>query len=122
MSTFRQKILGPTFAAMFAISSISPTAVAAGNANAVKDRPTGLEMTADILLARPLLLSATIVGSVFFIIGSPFASLGGNLKESGRELVGKPFKATFARCLGCTIENNTNVDALEDKQQYTHER
>jgi hypothetical protein len=118
MSIFRQKVLGSVFAAMFAVSSVSTNAAAAAaNANAVKDRPTGLEMSADLLLIRPLLLGATLLGSVIFVVGSPFAALGGNIKESGRELVGKPFKATFARCLGCTIENDTDVDLLEKKQK-----
>lgn len=115
MSSFKQKILGTTFAVIFALSSSSPL-MAANSANAVKDRPTGLEMGADLLLARPILLGATILGSVIFVVSSPFSALGGNIKESGRELVGKPFKATFVRCLGCTIENDTNVDYIEDKE------
>ncbi|CBL44111.1 conserved hypothetical protein [gamma proteobacterium HdN1] len=73
------------------------------NAAAVADRPSGLEMTADLVLARPLLLVSTVAGAGLFVISAPFSALGGNIGEAGNTLVATPFKATFLRCLGCSI-------------------
>ena len=70
-------------------------------AESITERPSGVEMTADLILVRPLMLGATILGSVIFIVASPFSALGGNFDESADTLVTTPFKATFMRCLGC---------------------
>ncbi len=75
------------------------------NAAAVTDRPSGMEMAADTLLARPLLLVSTVVGTGLFIVSLPFSALGGNVKEAGSTLVATPFKATFVRCLGCSMKH-----------------
>ncbi|MBE9537086.1 MAG: hypothetical protein IMF07_07885 [Proteobacteria bacterium] len=60
----------------------------------------GLEMTVDILLARPLGIVATVVGSAVFLVSLPFSALGGNAKEAGKVLVVEPFSFTFTRPLG----------------------
>lgn len=75
------------------------------NATAVTDRPTGVEMAMDAVLARPLLLVSTVVGTGLFVVSLPFSALGGNVEEAGSTLVATPFKATFVRCLGCTLKN-----------------
>lgn len=75
------------------------------NAVGVTDRPSGMEMAADTLLARPLLLVSTVVGTGLFIVSLPFSALGGNVKEAGSTLVATPFKATFVRCLGCSMKH-----------------
>lgn len=69
---------------------------------AVEEQPTALAMTGDLLIARPFLLVATVVGTAVFIISSPFSAAGGNLGQAADALVVGPAKATFVRCLGCT--------------------
>ena len=65
------------------------------------DEPGGFEMAADAVIARPLGAAMTTVGVAAFVVSLPFTLLGGNVKESAEELVVKPGKATFVRCLGC---------------------
>lgn len=64
--------------------------------------PPTYAMIGDLVVARPLLIGATIIGTALFIVASPFAALGGNLKETGNALVVGPAKAAFVRCLGCS--------------------
>lgn len=64
-------------------------------------KPTGLEMAGDALIARPLMLGATILGTGVFLVSLPFSALGGNVDEAGETLVANPARATFVRCLGC---------------------
>lgn len=68
----------------------------------VTERPSGLEMTADVVVVRPLTLAATVLGAGLFVVSLPFSALGGNAGEAAETLVGVPFKATFMRCLGCS--------------------
>ncbi len=70
-------------------------------AESITERPSGAEMTADLILVRPLMLGATVIGTVIFIVSSPFSALGGNFMEAADTLVATPFKSTFMRCLGC---------------------
>lgn len=64
--------------------------------------PPAYAMIGDLLIARPLLIAATIIGTGLFVIASPFAAAGGNLGATGKALVVDPGKAAFVRCLGCT--------------------
>ncbi|KTB55086.1 multidrug transporter [Pseudomonas viridiflava ICMP 13104] len=64
--------------------------------------PPAYAMMGDLLIARPLLIAATIIGTGLFVIASPFAAAGGNLGATGKALVVDPGKAAFVRCLGCT--------------------
>lgn len=74
-----------------------------------QENPNFFVMTADVLLARPLLLLTTIVGTVIFVISSPFSALGGNINQAANTLVAEPAKATFVRCLGCSYTENKDV-------------
>jgi len=69
--------------------------------NAVEEKPGALAMTGDLVIARPLLLVTTVVGTAAYIVSLPFSLAGGNAKEAGETLVVGPAKATFMRCLGC---------------------
>jgi hypothetical protein len=64
--------------------------------------PKAFSMIGDLLIARPLLIGATAIGAVAFVISLPFTALGGNVKEAGQALVADPAREAFARCLGCT--------------------
>jgi hypothetical protein len=59
-------------------------------------------MIGDLLIARPLLIGATAIGAIAFVVSLPFTALGGNIGEAGKALVLEPGEAAFVRCLGCT--------------------
>ncbi len=63
--------------------------------------PTGIEMTADLLIARPVAILAMAAGSVIWLVGLPFSAAGDNIDESAQALIVEPAKAAFVRCLGC---------------------
>ncbi len=65
----------------------------------VKD-PSGGEMVFDFVVLRPVGLVATAIGSVFFVVSSPFAALGGNMDTATEKLVKDPAAFTFKRPLG----------------------
>ncbi len=75
---------------------------ALGYAEIVGENPTAMAMTGDLIIARPLLLVMTAVGTVTYVVSLPFTLLGGNAKQAGNTLVVGPAMATFVRCLGCT--------------------
>lgn len=64
-----------------------------------------VEVAADVLVARPAGLVATVVGSAIFVVALPFAAITGDVKETGRALVGAPAHWTFHRRLG-VLESN----------------
>ncbi len=64
--------------------------------------PPAYAMVGDLVIARPLLIAATIIGAGVFVISLPFTALGGNVGEAGKALVVDPGKEAFVRCLGCT--------------------
>lgn len=73
-----------------------------GYSQTVEEEPTALAMVGDLVLARPLLLAFTVVGTAAYIISLPFSLAGGNAKAAAETLVIGPGEATFVRCLGCT--------------------
>ncbi|QLC72845.1 multidrug transporter [Pseudomonas sp. LPB0260] len=66
------------------------------------EAPRAFSMIGDLLIARPLLIGATAIGAVAFVVSLPFTAAGGNIGEAGKALVVEPGKAAFVRCLGCT--------------------
>ncbi len=99
--SFRAKVMVVIMGFMMALPSVS-------FAQNVTQRPTGLEMTADVVLVRPLTFVGTVLGAGVFVVSLPFSALGGNVGEAADTLVVTPFKATFVRCLGCSQSNDTN--------------
>ncbi len=73
-----------------------------GYTKAVEENPSALAMVGDLIIARPLLLAMTVVGTATFIVSLPFSALGGNTGQAADTLVVGPAAATFVRCLGCT--------------------
>lgn len=57
-------------------------------------------MVADTLIARPIGLVTTVVGSAVYVVSLPFSLLGGNEKQAREKLVKEPAAFTFARPLG----------------------
>lgn len=103
---FRRIVMAFTTAVLLGLSGI-------GYANPVQETPSALAMTGDALIARPALLATTVVGAAVYIVSLPFSALGGNAGEAGEVLVMGPARATFVRCLGCTISGRQVSDVVE---------
>jgi len=85
--------------------SVNPLSVAAehfieDNLNSKRQPPDPAVMIVDLIVVRPLGLVATIGGSVFFILSSPFSALGGNTEDAWNSMVTTPAEFTFRRPLG----------------------
>ncbi len=57
-------------------------------------------MVADVVIARPIGLVTTVVGSAVYVVSLPFSLLGGNEKQAREKLVKEPIDFTFKRPLG----------------------
>jgi hypothetical protein len=68
--------------------------------NAGASDADGGAIIADVVIARPLCLAATAVGSAFFVLALPFALVTRNVNQTAQALVVTPAKATFTRQLG----------------------
>lgn len=66
------------------------------------DDPSAAAMVGDLVVARPIGLVATVLGSAAFVVSLPFSLAGGNVGKAADTLVVGPAKTTFVRCLGCT--------------------
>jgi hypothetical protein len=64
--------------------------------------PKAFAMVGDLLIARPLLIGATVIGAGLFVVSLPFSAMGGGIGNAGYALVVEPGKEAFVRCLGCT--------------------
>jgi hypothetical protein len=54
----------------------------------------------DLLLARPLGIVATVIGSAVYFVSLPFTIPSGSVQHTGATMVGEPFNFTFKRPLG----------------------
>jgi hypothetical protein len=72
--------------------------------------PPAFAMIGDLLIARPLLIGATVIGAGLFVVSLPFTATGGGIGRTGRALVVDPGRAAFVRCLGCTNTGYNNHD------------
>ncbi|HHH39138.1 MAG TPA: hypothetical protein ENK50_06150 [Sedimenticola sp.] len=62
--------------------------------------PGSAEMLLDAVVARPLTLGASIVGTIAWVITLPFSIPAGSAEKTGEEWVAGPLKYTFLRPLG----------------------
>jgi len=88
-----------------------------GWSNTVEEVPSPLSMTGDALFVRPVMIAVTVLGSAIFIVSSPFAALGGNIDETWDQLVVEPFKTTFVRCLGCTMNGRKVTTVVKQAEE-----
>jgi hypothetical protein len=72
------------------------------------ETPKGYAMLGDLIIARPLLIGATAVGVVAFVVSLPFTLASGSVKDAGEALVVEPGREAFVRCLGCTTSGYQN--------------
>jgi hypothetical protein len=112
MSLFR--ILAAALALFIGLQAMPTMAsdLPAGSGDPVytMENPPAFAMIGDLLIARPLLIVATVIGTGLFVVAAPFAAAGGNLKATGKALVVDPGKAAFVRCLGCTTSGYGKKD------------
>ncbi|WP_433768488.1 multidrug transporter [Pseudomonas putida] len=92
----------------FALLLSVGTSVAASNGSGdplyTIHNPPAYAMIGDLLIARPLLVVATVIGAGVFVVSLPFTAMGGGVGDAGQALVVDPAKAAFVRCLGCIGE------------------
>lgn len=106
-----------SIAALLVLSmSLMSVTVSAANTNSSGnpvyevEAPPAYSMVADAVIARPLLIAATVIGAGLFVVTLPFTALGGGVDRAGQALVVEPGKAAFVRCLGCTKDGYNNHD------------
>ncbi|MDY7562351.1 multidrug transporter [Pseudomonas sp. 10B1] len=102
MSPFRTLVVVSAF--LFGLQALPAQAQQEQSGDLTHDveAPPAFAMIGDLLIARPLLIAATAVGAVVFVVALPFAAAGGGIGDAGKALVVDPGRAAFARCLGCT--------------------
>lgn len=105
MSPFR--ILAITLALFIGVQAMPAMAgfdhpTGEGNPAYEIQNPPAYAMIGDLLIARPLLIAATVAGTALFVVALPFTATGGGIGRTGKALVVDPARAAFVRCLGCT--------------------
>ena len=89
---------------ILAVAVIFLTSVLAGPALAwdpdASAEPSGAAMAGDLLVVRPISFVGLIVGSIVFVLSSPFSAIGGNINLAAEKLVKAPATYTFVRPLG----------------------
>lgn len=86
--------------ALLLTASLAAAQPAARDVEPMDPETRGLAAVADVLLARPLGLVATVVGTALFVAALPFEALSGDLQEPARVLVVEPARFTFTRPVG----------------------
>lgn len=94
-ASFRSRLLAACALAIFAASPV----IQAADTDRYDD-PTFGSMAVDAVVARPLGLCATVVGTALWIVTLPFSALGGNVNEAAMQLIVKPARFTFTRPIG----------------------
>lgn len=113
MQIFRKQFIAIISAGLMLFASLMPVSSFAAD---IEETPSAGAMAGDLLIARPLLLVTTVLGTALYVVSLPFTLLGGNSGEAAEVLVLDPAAATFLRCLGC--ENTDRADdADEDDYQ-----
>ncbi len=95
---------------VMSVSASAASSNASGNPIYVVEAPPAYAIVADVVIARPLLIAATVIGAGLFVVTLPFSALGGGIARTGQALVVEPGKAAFVRCLGCTRDGYNNYD------------
>jgi len=62
--------------------------------------PTGAEMAADALIARPLSLAGSLFGAVVFVLSLPFTLGSHSTDQAAKQMVAVPAQYTFKKPLG----------------------
>ncbi|WP_160104837.1 multidrug transporter [Pseudomonas izuensis] len=100
MNPFRTLVV----ALLLGICASAAASSGSGDPRYAIQNPPAYAMIGDLLIARPLLVVATVIGAGVFVVSLPFTALGGGVGDAGQALVVDPAKAAFVRCLGCIGE------------------
>ena len=66
--------------------------------------PPAYAMIGDLLIARPLLVVATVIGAGVFVVSLPFTAFGGGVGDAGQALWSTRLKRRSRGVLGCIGE------------------
>lgn len=119
MQTKLSKLIKSVVAMLLVFQLIIPTQVRAESGitdPSQLNQPGPAEMVLDGLIVRPIMLGVTLLGTALFIVTSPFSLAGGNAGDAADELMIKPAKMTFVRCLGCTT-NERKFEVVEQDSE-----
>ncbi|MBT4519713.1 MAG: hypothetical protein HOC23_06885 [Halieaceae bacterium] len=83
--------------------------------SAVDESPSAAAMAGDLVVARPIGLVMTVLGTAAFVVSLPFTVVAGSVGEAADTLMVGPAKTTFVRCLGCRNPGQTNKDDMDAK-------
>ncbi len=98
--------------------SIPRLAVAAKSDVVIVEKPSAVAMTGDLLVARPVMLGITVVGTAIWLVSLPFSLMGGNSMQAADTLVVQPAYSTFVRCLGCKNPGyKRDVEVIEGSEE-----
>ncbi|MGE3297760.1 MAG: hypothetical protein AB7I68_10465 [Porticoccaceae bacterium] len=100
LQAFRKSTVARPLALVAALLLCQP-AFAINHDESDPNEVSAVDMAGDLLIGRPLLLTATVLGTAIWVVALPFSALGGNVKDSAEALIGWPARNTFERCLGC---------------------
>ena len=95
MSQWKKMILVPALVLAVGI----PPALAMDQDQIARE-PTGDEILADGLIARPLGLIATVIGAAAFVVTLPFTIPSKSTDRAAATLVAEPARYTFKRPIG----------------------
>ncbi len=105
MNLFRSTALGlilTTTLAGLPLGAMAATDNVSGDPTYSLEAPPVYAMVGDLLIARPLLIAATVIGTGVFVVSLPFTALGDNVVEAADAMVLSPGREAFLRCLGCS--------------------
>ncbi len=74
-----------------------------------------------MVVARPIGLVLTVLGTAAFIVSLPFTLLAGSASEAAETLMIGPAETTFVRCLGCTKNGYSNKDIEKNRAMKERE-
>ena len=72
----------------------------------------GMDMIMDVLIARPVALAATVIGTAMFFVALPFSMPSGSVGSTACALVVTPCKYTFVRPIGDFSQKWGDVNCL----------
>jgi hypothetical protein len=116
MESIKHRLIAGVLLCAFGLASVPARAEELAD-DQINSRPSAMAMFGDVVLARPALFAATVIGTGLFVVSLPFTVMGGNVKESAKTLIAGPAKATFVRCLGCT----SIQDEWKNKQEAAND-
>ncbi len=88
-------------AAAILVATLTLTGGLAGAQDGSSNPPPSADASAaDLLIARPGGLAATVLGTAVFIVGLPFTLISGSTEQAAQKLVVEPAQYTFTRPLG----------------------